>query len=91
MGGTSQSSIDAKLTRAEQVIGQVSGLIQNYHRVLEDQQVQELAVIAAADPDKLSNLRQYISGRIPDLIEIELFGTDFDALRASGRRRFTGC
>jgi len=83
MGGTSQSSIDAKLTRAEQVIGQVSGLVQNYHRVLEDQQVQELAVIAAADPDKLSNLRQYISGRIPDLIEIELFGTDLDALRAA--------
>jgi len=83
MGGSSQSSIDAKLARAEQVIGQVSGLIQNYNRVLEDQQVQELAVIAAADPDKLSNLRQYISGRIPDLIEIELFGTDLDALRAA--------
>ena len=83
MGGSSQSSIDAKLTRSEQVIGQVSGLVQNYNRVLEDQQVQELAVIAAADPDKLSNLRQYISGRIPDLIEIELFGTGLDALRAA--------
>jgi len=82
-GGTSQKGNDADLKRAEQVIGQVNDYIQNFRRVLEDQQVQELAVIAVADPDKLSNLKQYVSGRIPDLVAIDLYSTDLDSLRAA--------
>ncbi len=57
--------------------------MQNFSRVLEDQQVQELAAIAAADPDKLTNLKQYVSGRIPDLIEVDLYPADLDPLRAA--------
>ena len=82
-GGPSQAENDAVLKRAQQVMGQVSGHVQNFRRVLEDQQVQELAMLAATEPDKLSNLRQYVSGRIPDLIEIDLFPTDLDSLRAT--------
>jgi len=82
VGGASQQDNDATLNRAKQTMGQVSGIVQNFRRVLEDQQVQELAIIAAADPDKLSNLQQYVSGRIPDLIEISLYETDLDGLRA---------
>jgi len=80
-GGTSQKDNDDSLSQAEQVIGQVSGHVQNFRRVLEDQQVQELAVIAAANPDKLSNLQQYISGRIPDLIAVDLYTADLETLR----------
>jgi len=80
-GGTSQNAHDETLKRAEKVISQVSGHVQNFLRVLEDQQVQELAVIAFEDPEKLANLRQYISGRIPDLIEIKLLPTNLDSLR----------
>ncbi len=82
-GGTSQQSNDAILSRAQQTMGQVSGMVQNIRRVLEDQQVQELAAIALAKPDKLPNLQQYVSGRIPDLIEIELFGVDLTPLRGA--------
>jgi phosphomannomutase/phosphoglucomutase len=82
-GGPSQAENDATLKRAQQVMGQVSDHVQNFRRVLEDQQVQELAILTTTEPDKLSNLRQYISGRIPDLIEIELFPTALDGLRAS--------
>ena len=82
-GGPSQAENDATLKRAQQVMGQVSDHVQNIRRVLEDQQVQELAMLAATEPDKLANLRQYVSGRISGLIEVELFPTDLDGLRAT--------
>ncbi|HEY5775162.1 MAG TPA: hypothetical protein VIS57_03675, partial [Xanthomonadales bacterium] len=82
-GGTSHEGNEASLKRAEQVIGQVNDYVQNFRRVLEDQQVQELAAIAAADPDKLSNLKQYVSGRIPDLVAIELYSTDLGSMRGA--------
>jgi len=82
-GGASQSGNNAVLKQAEQVIGHVSESIQNFNRVLEDQQVQELAVIAAAEPEKLANLKLYVSGRIPDLLDIQLFPADLGPLRAT--------
>ena len=81
--GTSTQSNNSNLERAKQTLGQVNSSVQNLRRVLEDQQVQELAVIAATDPDKLSNLQQYVSGRIPDLIEVKLFGSNLHSLRAA--------
>ena len=82
-GRPSQEDNEAALQRARQSIGQVSDLVQNFRRVLEDQQVQELAVIAKADPGKLLNLQQYVSGRIPELIEIKLYGVDLEGMRAA--------
>jgi len=82
-GGTSQQENEATLNRAKQTMGQVSEVIQNIRRVLEDQQVQELAVLAVEDPGKLSNLQQYVSGRIPDLEELKLFDADLTRLRAT--------
>lgn len=87
-GGTSQQNNTATLDRAKQTMGQVSGMVQNLRRVLNDQQVQELAVIAATDPDTLSNLQQYISGRIPDIIGIDLFAADLGKLRAADLEPF---
>jgi len=83
VGGTSQQGNDATLKRAQVAISQVSEFVLNFRRVLEDQQVQELAELAASDPEKLSNLNQYVSGRIPDLIELRLLPPDLGNLRAS--------
>ncbi len=82
-GGTNQQVNEAALSQARQSLGQVSSVVQNFNRVLEDQQVQELAVIAVNDPDKLSNLQQYVSGRIPNLIGLDLFGADLNSMRAA--------
>ncbi len=82
-GGTSQSDNEEILQRAQQSMSQVGGVVQNFRRLLDDQQVQELAAIASSNPDKLASLRQYISGRLPDLIDIKLFKTDLDKLRAA--------
>ncbi|MCK5480387.1 MAG: hypothetical protein KAJ06_04545, partial [Gammaproteobacteria bacterium] len=87
-GGSSQQENDATLKRAKQTMGQIGGVIQSLRRALEDQQVQELALIAADDPGKLSNLQQYVGGRIPDLIELNLYGTDLDGLRAADLEPF---
>ena len=87
-GGASQSDNDKVLTQAEQVIDQVSGYVQNFRRVLEDQQVHSLAVFAVEDPEKLSNLQQYVSGRIPDLIEIELYPSEVAEFRATDLEPF---
>lgn len=81
LGGGSQKNNDEMLERARQTISQVSGLIKNFRRVLEDQQVQELAALAAADRAKLPNLQQYVRGRIPELIEIILFEPNLNQLR----------
>ena len=82
-GGTSQQDNEDALDRARQTMGQVGGVVQSLRRVLEDQQVQELAVMAATNPDKLTNLRQYVSGRVPKLVDIKMFGTDLDGFRAT--------
>lgn len=82
-GGTSQSDNEKILQRAQQSMSQVGGVVQNFRRLLDDQQVQELATIASSDPDKLASLQQYISGRLPDLVGIKLFETDLDKLRAA--------
>ena len=81
LGGGSQKGNEENLEQARQTISQVSGSVKSFRRVMEDQQVQELAVIAAADREKLSNLQQYLNGRISELIDITLFEPDLSQLR----------
>lgn len=81
LGGDSQKDNDKILESAKQTIKQASSAIQSLRRVLEDQQVQELAVIAAANPEKLPNLEQYVNGRIPELIDLTLFAPKLTELR----------
>jgi len=83
VGGGSQRDNDAMLDQARQTFSQVSGTIQDFRRVLEDPQVQELAAMAGADREKLLSLRQYISDRIPVLIEVTLFEPDLSRLRGN--------
>lgn len=80
-GGSSKGNNDVVFKRAQQSIQQSGGVVQNFRRVLEDLQVQELAIIALNDPDKLNNLQQYVSGRINELQNIELFDADLTKLR----------
>lgn len=82
-GGTSQKDNEETLKRAQQSMTQVGGVVQNFRRLLIDRQVQELATIAASNPEQLASLQQYISGRLPDLIDSKLFATDLDQLRAA--------
>ena len=82
-GGPSEQDNEDTLERVQHVIGKLGEFAQNSRRALEDQQVQELAVMAATEPEKLTNLQQYVSGRIPNLILVDLFTTDLNTLRAT--------
>ncbi|MCW8926709.1 MAG: phosphomannomutase/phosphoglucomutase [Xanthomonadales bacterium] len=83
LGGASHEDNEKALEAAKQTMGQVSSLVQDFRRVLEDQQVQELAAIAVANPERFANLRQYLNGRIPELIDARLFDTQLGELRAT--------
>ncbi len=83
LGGVSHQDNQAAMEQATQTMGQVSSLVQDFRRVMEDEQVQELAEMAVANPGQFDNLRQYLNGRIPELIDVRLFDTQLDGLRAT--------
>jgi hypothetical protein len=87
-GRPSQEDNEAALERAKHSMGQTGERVQHFRRVFTDQQVRELALMAAADPGKLSNLQQYLKGRIPGLIEIKLHHSDLEATRAADLEPF---
>jgi phosphomannomutase/phosphoglucomutase len=80
-GGNSQNDNEAILERAKQTLSQFSAGIQSLQRAMEDKQVKELASIALADESKLPNLQNYLAGRIPDLLEVQIYGPDLSSLR----------
>jgi phosphomannomutase/phosphoglucomutase len=79
--GNKGGNQDAVLAQAQQSMQQVGDVVQNFRGVLEDLQVQELAAIAIDDPDKIENLKQYVSGRISDVQDLMLFDPQLDELR----------
>lgn len=81
LGGSSQKDNDKILEGARETLRQMSATVKTYRLVLEDQQVQQLAAMAAADPDKLPELEQYIRGRLPDLQALILYQPDLGKLR----------
>ena len=78
--GTSQDDNDAFYRTAEQTMRRVSGTVQEFRKVLMDSQLRELAATAATTPDQLANLRQYVSERIPEFIELQLYGANLKEL-----------
>ncbi|MGD9265344.1 MAG: hypothetical protein PVJ71_06165, partial [Lysobacterales bacterium] len=81
--GVSFEDNEAALERARHTLGQVNSVARDLRRALDDQQVQELAAIAASDAGKMTNLQQYLKGRIPELTGAEMLEPDLDAMRAS--------
>ena len=57
--------------------------VQALKRIMNDEQVQALAARALEDSEKSADLESYLSGRVPELSRVRLFGTDIDALNPS--------
>jgi len=83
LGSTQQKDSDAVLKPVKQTISQVSDAVQTFRRVLEEPEVQRLAALAVAEPGSLAVLQQYVSSRIPQLIEVTLFKPDLGKLRGN--------
>jgi len=82
LGGVSQQDNEVVLDQARQTMGRVGDMVQDYRQVMGDQQVQELAVMAAGNPEQFDNLKQYLQGRIPEFIDARLYGPELGNLRA---------
>lgn len=80
-GGSSQKYNEDILERAKHTLSQFNGSVQHLKRTIEDKQVNELVSMALADPSKRTNLENYLSGRIPELMEVQLYGPDLSDLR----------
>lgn len=80
-GGGSQKYNESILERAKHTLSQFSGSVQQLKRTIDDAQVNELISMALSDPSKRANLESYLSGRIPELMEVQLYGPDLSELR----------
>lgn len=67
--------VNAEGKAAVERIGEAANSLQ---RVLEDAQVQALALRALADEEKLPELRQYLAGRVGEIREVQVIGADLD-------------
>lgn len=83
LGGSSQSDNDVVLEQAKTTLSQFNTSVQSMRRILEDEQVQVRAANAIADPAQLISFKEYMSGRVPDLMDTRLFGPDLSLLRGS--------
>jgi len=80
-GRSGEKDNKAMFEYARQTFGHVSDTLQYFHRVLDDPQIQGLAVAVKSDPEKLTDLHQHIQVRIPELIEVSLFEPELGGLR----------
>ncbi len=80
-GGTSQDDNDAFYKNAEKTMRQVSETVHSFRKVLMDSQLRQLVASAAAAPDQLAGLRQYVGERVPELIDIQLYDNNLAELR----------
>ena len=73
----------ASLAAAEghQAVEQLMQPIQSMKRVLADEQVQNLAVRAVENPETVSDLFSYLNGRMSQISEVSVFGSDLSAVR----------
>lgn len=73
---TSSQSVDQVYEEGNRAIGQVLEPVQSVKRVLGDEQVQELAARAVADPEKTNDLFAYVNGRLNQVVAVSVYGKE---------------
>jgi phosphomannomutase len=72
----SQQTVSQITSHQQEVIDQLEKPVQALKRVMNDEQVQALAVRAVETPATEEDLRSYLNGRINEISEVRVFGTD---------------
>jgi phosphomannomutase/phosphoglucomutase len=80
MGSSRQKESEEALNQAAMVVEQVKQAAVGFRRVLEDEQVQALAVLALENPGNEAQLRQYLAGRMGDSVNVLLCDNQFEML-----------
>jgi len=68
------------LMEGQAVVEQMSKPVQALDRVFNDEQVHALAARAIENPDLLEDLGSYLNGRISEISEVQVYGSDLDSL-----------
>jgi len=67
-------------SQQQEIISMLTGPVQALKRVMNDEQVQALAVRAIATPATVEDLRSYLNGRINEISEVRVFGDSLASL-----------
>jgi phosphomannomutase/phosphoglucomutase len=75
-GSSGERNLAKAQEQGERAVGQVTQYVQSFQRLLQDQQVTELASMALSNPEQLASLRQYLGGRMREVDGARLFAAD---------------
>jgi phosphomannomutase/phosphoglucomutase len=71
-------------SQGQRALSLVADAVQSLQRVLDDDQVQQLAARAIENPDATGDLEQYLSGRVSELAGVSLFGPSLAQMDPAG-------
>jgi len=79
LGSTSQAE-----TESRQAIESVLQPVRSLKRLMQDEQVQALALRVLDDESNLADLKAYLGGRLAELKDVRVFGRDLSSVKPSG-------
>jgi len=80
-----RSAADAAASEGQRAVQLVEEVATAVQRVLDDAQVQALALRALQQPETINDLRQYVSGRMHEIDEVMVLGPDLSAFDPSSK------
>ena len=72
-GTSGERDLTKAQEQGERAVGQVAQYVQSFQRLLQDEQVMELAGMALATPERTEELTQYLGGRMREVQHVRLF------------------
>ncbi|NND44424.1 MAG: phosphomannomutase/phosphoglucomutase [Xanthomonadales bacterium] len=72
-GSSGERNLGKAQEQGERAVRQVSQYIQSVQRLLQDEQVTELAAMALESPEREAELQQYLGGRLREVQEVSLY------------------
>jgi phosphomannomutase/phosphoglucomutase len=72
----SSKAVSRVTSQQQEAVDQLEKPVQALKRVMNDEQVQALAARAIANPATVGDLRSYLNGRINEISEVQVFGSN---------------
>jgi len=67
--------------QGQKALDQLAKPVQSLKRVLNDENVQALAARAIKNPEAVEDLKSYLNGRISEISEVRVFGSNLESLK----------
>jgi phosphomannomutase/phosphoglucomutase len=73
-GSRGEQDNDKALEQGQRAVSQVQEALLGFSRLVEDEQVLDLAGMAIDDPKNLADLERYLVGRMSEIVSVRLYG-----------------